>query len=84
MTDRHVFARPQRLAALGAAGIAALALAACGGPPTPPPARTPAKQLQQSGSGASAQLEPACGVLDPEEAYDALTIALARAGDGGA
>ena len=75
MTRRTPLARTQRLAALGAAGLTALALAACGG-------SSDATSSSGSGGGASSGgSSTQLGLVaysTPKKAYDALTAAFAQ------
>ena len=81
MTNRLTTARPQRLAALGAAGIAALALAACGGSSDATTSATASGSASGSGGGTSTQLN-LVGYSTPKKAYDALTAAFAQTASG--
>ncbi len=78
MTDRSVFARRLQFAALGVAGLAALALAGCGGSSD---AATGASGGASSGGGAATQLG-LVAYSTPKQAYDALTSGFAQTAGG--
>ncbi len=78
MTDRSVSARRPQLAALGAAGLVALALAGCGGSSD---ASTGTSGGASSGGGSSTQLG-LVAYSTPKKAYDALTAGFAQTAGG--